>query len=161
MKDHGGHETLASACGAEGGAAAEMLLGWLLWLRAWLTGGELPTVARDGSSPRVEPGAATYALPDGWGGVPGLGEAYSAHRRQSYRHLVTTIALADRLGSERLAFQRWRRVFRVFIDFRRTLRGDTTLPRAHARLPEGGCGPPPVWQPSVLPPPVPPSKRGA
>ena len=45
-------------------------------------------------------------------------------------------------GGARVIFAKWRRLFRVFVDYSRSVRGDGVLPRARVRLPEGGCGPP-------------------
>ena len=146
VTDHGGHiapsATREAPDGARGGAATEMLLGWLLWLRAWLSGDELATVTRGGTAPHVGAGTAYIALPEGWCEVSGIGESFRAHRRRSFSNMVARNALADWLGSQKLAFQRWRRVFRVFVDFGRTARGDIALPAAHHPSPEGGCGPP-------------------
>ena len=45
-------------------------------------------------------------------------------------------------GGPKVIFAKWRRLFRVFVDYSRSVRGDGVLPRARVRLPEGGCGPP-------------------
>ena len=50
----------------------------------------------------------------------------------------------ESVGSRRVVYRRWRRLFRVFVDFARSVRGDGVLPRARVRLPEGGYGPPGV-----------------
>ena len=64
-----------------------------------------------------------------------------AHMRTHPRAREGFIA---RHGSRRVIHAKWRRLFRVFVDFARSMRGDRVLPRARVRLPEGGCGPPGV-----------------
>ena len=125
---------------------ASLIFGWLCWLKAWLGG------------MRLEVGGESYRalapLPEGWRAdwVPeaewdagwtaetGPTTGYRWWRAEPGRRAMG--ALLVRLGSRKLARQKWRRVFRVFLTFERTLRGDALLPIARVRRPDSGPEPP-------------------
>ena len=120
-----------------------MLLGWLLWLKAWLSGGGVSVVA-DGAG-TVALGQVRRVVDDGWCDVDGGVETWLRYERCAFAARRAVAAYCERFGSRRVVRARWRRVFRVFTDFARDVRGDCALPRAHSHLPEGGCGPPEIW----------------
>ena len=104
-----------------------MLLGWLMWLRAWLGG-----VRPRGRVEAVEP-LGWIALPEGWAG--------DAPVDCRPAEVVAMAALQRRLGNPKLFWAQWRRLVCRWTSFARVARGDIRLPPSHERRPD--CGPEP------------------
>lgn len=187
VRHHGGHIADSSRAApnraAPNRAAAGALLGWWLWLRAWLGEVGVGVEALHVPEPRAADrplrradwlvGAVSPPRPgaplrcDVRGGamdVTGVRGALWRYSRATWPGLRAINAFCARIGSPRVVFARWRRLFRLFTDFNRNRRGDMRLPGGFAEPVCRGGDPP--WETSTqsprqaLPPPGPPAKRG-
>ena len=125
-----GCEVAACAATARG---RPVLLGWLMWLRAWLGAARPRLGAAELVAGAGDRDASWIALPDGW-----------ARERAYHRppEVVAVAALLRRLGSPKLFFQIWRRLMCRWTTLSRAVRGDARLPAACVRRPDGGPEPP-------------------
>ena len=107
-------------------------------------GGDLRAVIEDWAYDAASPLAMREL---GWSGL--CGERGYVLSDEEWSFAVRTggmprwgVALSESYGSRSVIFRRWRLLFKVFVDFSRTVRADAVLPRGFVRRPEDGCDPP-------------------